>query len=163
MAGLLAIFSVGILFFSITPMAFAEIGFNYDRQLISVNPDGSQTFKWTSHPDRMNDGTGYVDFIFTDMAGSLVVETQHGSVTLDKSSCGFSFHSKGLLDDNPIPLFTDSLIAKMATDGTDDWTHINSINNADCQASWNGQELTASKFKNGVGLLEYSLKEKLAW
>ncbi len=148
------------IFLPISTFAQIERGFNYDRELLTVNEDGSKTYKWTSHPERLvdyywNNKPVYADFLLTNDANYILIETQHGSVSLDKNTCGFSFFKKGIVNEGDIPLFTDSIIARIADDGTDNWNNIKQINDATCQAFWNGSELIAKKEVIGVGLLEY--------
>ena len=147
---LIPIFLIGTI-----PYSFAEIekGLNYNDELIGINPDGSQIRKWSSVPERILSDGEYVDFRFINGAEFLSVETGHGSVKLDKNTCSFDFYKKGIIEGQP--LFTDSIIVKMANDGTETWNEITQITNAVCEASGNENQLVAKKFVPGVGLVEY--------
>lgn len=137
---------------------FAEIehGKNFDQELIGYNFEtGQKTFRWIATPEKiLNDNAEYVSYIFTNHTNYLQVETQHGSIRLDKATCAFEFYPKGRISDQD-PLFTDSIIARMATNGTDDWSNVGVINNATCQPSWDGSILQAKKTKSGTGSLFY--------
>ncbi|MFB5597698.1 MAG: hypothetical protein ACE5RJ_01600, partial [Nitrosopumilaceae archaeon] len=148
---------------SFLPFAFGERFYDYEK---IINPDGSITQTLGLTP-WIEDGGEYVPFVFSDQENHLTVETEHGSVKLHKTSCAFEFYSNGrisepVLDDegNVIEwihkqsLFIDSIVPLMADNGTMDFSIINSINNASCQPSWNGQELTAKK-ETSAGRLEY--------
>ena len=144
-----------VLSVSLIPDSFAEIkkGLNYNDELVSVNSDGSQIRKWTSQPERVLINDQYFDFRFINGADFLSVETGHGSVVLNKNTCSFDFYKKGIIQGEP--LFSDSIVVKMATNGTENWSVIPQINNAICEASGNENQLVAKKFTAGVGLLEY--------
>lgn len=153
---------------SLTVPAFAD-SVRSETTLTTDNPDGSITKTIGMQPFILNPtSTNFEAFIFTDNTNQKIVETNHGSVKLD-DSCTFEFYNNGLIRvpvysgdgetilyyTNEFPLFTDSIIPLMANEGTMDYTIIDSINDADCSISWNGSELTASKFKVNVGLMEY--------
>ena len=144
-----------ILFVSLIPDSFAEIerGLNYNDEILSVNPDGTQVHKFTTVPERIIVNDEYVDFRFINGADFLSVETGHGSVKLSKDTCSFDFYKKEIIEGTL--LFTDSIVAKMANDGTENWTEIAQISNAICEAYGNENQLVAKKFVVGVGLLEY--------
>ena len=141
----------------LTPDVFAEIekGRNYDIELIGINQDNLPVYKWTSQPERIQISGEWLDYRFTDYPTSITIETAHGSISVDKTTCGFSFFPSGIISGSP--LFTDSIIARMADFGTDNWVPINSVNNAACVVSWDDQSetLTATKLQAGIGLLEY--------
>lgn len=131
------------------------------------NSDGSFTKVIGLPPFIEVDGT-FQPYKFTDETNFLIVETNHGTVKLNKSVCTFEFYSNGFLKEpvfdiqgNIIDyiysdyLFSDSIIPLMANEGTMNYSIIKSINNESCSASWDGSQLTASKFKENVGLLEY--------
>lgn len=140
--------------FIIPAHAEIEKGFNFDRELIQTLPDGRQQFIWTSTPERVWDGGEFVEYIFFDNPNTLQVQSQHGSVSLDKDSCGFTFYKRELTGN---PLFTDSIIPRMANIDTDDWTNINQIINADCNAYYDSgtTSLVAQKSASGIGMVEY--------
>ena len=149
---LIPILAVSLISFQ-DSFAQTERGPNYDIDFLSPNPDGTYNYRYTSSPERIKLNDSYVDYVFTETSNLLIVETGHGSVTLDKTTCTFNFYKKGLIDSSP--LFSDGIIAKMANDGTENWTNINSINNAVCQAYGDQTQLVAKKFVAGTGLLEY--------
>ena len=150
-------FLLPLLIFGLIPSVFGEIeqGINYDKQVLQTFPDGSQKIKWTQTPERIFYNNSYHDFLFTDNPNSLQIETAHGSILLDKSSCGFSFYNKGLISGNP--LFIDSIVAKMANVGSNSWSLVNSINNATCEAYYDqgNNSLVAKRYAFGVGFIEY--------
>ena len=137
----------------IPTLVYADTGINYDRELVSVNPNGTLTIKWISSPERILVNNQYVDYRFTDTAIYLSVETGHGSVKLNKTTCSFDFYKKGIIQGQP--LFTDSIVAKIANDGTENWNELTQISNATCEAYGDQNELVAKKYVFGVGLLEY--------
>ena len=141
-----------------------ERGKNYDKELISVNPDGSAFYKWVSVPDRIikeyvNGKPVYADYILTDGTNSVKVETEHGSVILDKNTCTYQFYNSGYIEAGEKELFTDSILSKRATVGTMIWSEINQINNAQCSVLVdevpNSITLTARKTKENVGVVDY--------
>ena len=146
-------FLIPILIIGVIPFSFAEKGLNYDDIILSVNQGGTQVHKWSSSPERILSDGEYVDFRFIDGANFLSVETGHGSVKLNKDTCSFDFYKKGIIDG--VPLFSDSIVAKMATVGTENWNTITQIDNAVCEASGDENQLVAKKLVPGVGLMEY--------
>src|SRR3990167_10140265 len=135
------VLTITILSLPQSAFAITEYGINYDSE--QINPF---TYKWTSHPERiLNSQNNYVDYLFTSTTNFLKVETAHGSVTLDKTTCSFSFYNKGKILEGQLPLFEESIIARMATNGTDNWTHVSQINNEVCLATWDGTKLEAKK------------------
>ena len=144
-------------------VAFGEIekGYNYDREFLYTQ-GSTDYYKFTSHPERIVNYTNaegidiYSDYRVSEDANTIQVETVHGSVSLDKNTCGFSFFNDGYITEGEDPLFTDSIIARRATNDTDNWIDINQINNASCVAFWDDtlKELTARK-AHSVGLMEY--------
>jgi hypothetical protein len=146
-----------LIFLSIQP-AFGEVerGLDYEQELIDFDfATGKKTYRWVSVPERvLNDEQEYRDFIFTNHTNYLQVETGHGSIRLDKTTCAFDFYPKGRTT-NQYPLFTDSIIARIAVNGTDNWQNISTVNNEVCQPSWDGTKLQAKKHKPGTGTLFY--------
>lgn len=134
---------------------------------LTTNPDGSYT-RTLGLPTFINSNNSFVPFVFTDDTNFLIVETEHGSVKLHKSSCAFEYYSNGYISipeydeqgniiqwTSKTALFSDSIVPLMATNGTMNYNIIDSINNESCVPSWDGSQLTASKLKAGVGLMEY--------
>lgn len=116
----------------------------------------------TTHPDLIfdyNDSNGkpvYADKRIFEDASIIQYETQHGTVILDKSTCGFTYYNSGSVSEQNPPLFGDSVIARMATNGTDNWVSVNQINGQPCQPSIDGNKLTATRINSSVGSLSYS-------
>lgn len=118
------------------------------------NANGSRTITIGLDPFIYNDATtSYQPFIQFEDSNLIQIETEHGSVQLDKNNCEFVFYDNGLI--NSTPLWTDSILAKVANVGTENWNYISSVNSQTCIASWDGSELIISKLNTGVGLLEY--------
>lgn len=142
---------------SLIPDSFAEIekGINYDKQVLQTFPDGSQKIKFSVVPERILHLGSYVDYVFTDNGNSLQMESAHGSILLDKTACSFSFYKKGFISGNP--LFTDSIVAKMANSGTNNWGIVTQVNNASCEAYFDqgNDSLVAKRYAAGVGFIEY--------
>src|SRR3972149_4215643 len=129
-------------------IASAETGKNFDTV---ENQDGSIT--WTSHTERILNGNSWVDYITTNNANYISIETAYGSVKLDKTTCEFSFYTSGIIGGKQ-PILVDSIKAQRATFGTESWIDISQINTAACLASVSGNTLTATK-SHTVGLMEY--------
>ncbi len=133
----------------IIPDSFAQVekGLNYDQEILSINPDGSKNVKWVSHFERFNDNGIYKDYIFTETATALKIETANGFVSLDKNSCGFNFDNK----------FTDSIVAYASIVDLYSWQAINQINSATCEAYYDqgNNSLVAKRYASGVGFMEY--------
>lgn len=149
-SNLLFIFLIAIA----VPVAFAEteIGEKYTDRIIKDLGQGvtihEQVIQLTP---RVLDGNQYQNYIFTDEPNYLQVETSGSSVRLDKTTCEFTFYNKRNLSN---PLLTDSIIAYQSVTGSGVWNTVNAINNASCDASWNGSELSAMR-SAGVGSMEY--------
>ena len=96
-----------------------------------------------------NSKNSYQPFIATGTQ----IETEHASVRLENST--FAFYPNGRIVDD-VPKFTDSIVGKYAdiSDLTS-WTYPNALNNDTPDNTWNGSELTTSKVKAGVGILDY--------
>lgn len=146
---------IGVCLISIIPFSFAEIekGLNYDQEVLVTYSDGSQKIKYTSQPERILVNDQYLDFVYTDTQTHLILETGHGSVKLNKSTCSFDFYPKGLISGSP--LFTDSIVSKMANNGTETWNEITQISNATCETYGSSYQLVAKKYAAGVGFVEY--------
>lgn len=137
-----------------------EKGANYDREFLGLSEEGGLLFKWTSAPERILTGTDqwgkpiYDSKKVTEDAYNITVETQYGSVVLNKQYCAFSFYPKGFIQPGQQPLFTDSIVAKRAPSGTENWQAVNSVNNAACEATLDGSTLSAKK-QAAAGILDY--------
>lgn len=152
------------LIFFLIPLLLISIGFNSvyaqtertqfsDDTLLKINQDGSEIHKWTSTPERILINDVWQDSRYTVTDDYLILETGHGSVKLNKSSCSFDFYPKGIIPGSP--LFSDSIVPKMATNGTENFSIISSVNNAICETYGSDYQLVAKKYSAGVGFLEY--------
>lgn len=102
------------------------------------------------------DSSKYSNFIFTDYPNYLQVETMHGSIQLNKTTCAFNYFPSGYINStSSIPLFTDQILVQIANDGTDNWSLLDSVNNASCSYFWDGKQLSGTRSVSGVGSLEY--------
>lgn len=138
--------------------SFAQIyhGSNYDEEILNVYQDGNiikLIKKWTTTPEKILINNQYVNYRLTDTGNVIRLETGHGSVELNKSSCSFNFYKKGVIDS--LPLFTDSIVPKIANIGTENWNELSVMSNASCEAYGDSNQLVAKKFVSGVGLMEY--------
>jgi len=124
------------------------VGSNYDLEQLDSN-----TFRWTSHNERIFDGVQWLDYITTETASNISIETSYGSVRLDKTSCSFSVYSPGIIG-GKTPILVDSIIAQRATFGTESWIQVDQVNNAICQVSISDSTLIATK-SHAIGLMQY--------
>ena len=135
----------------IIPDSFAEIerGKNYDKEILTTNPDGSPNDIRYSFllSDRILDNGIYKDYIFTETADTLKIQTARDFISLDKNSCSFNF------DD----IFTDSIVAFNSIVDLYSWKAINQINTATCEAYYDITErsLVAKRYASNVGYMEY--------
>lgn len=139
------------------PSAYGEIekGKNFDRELLSVNPDGSKTYKWNSHYERIATWEGYVDYVKSEDADSITVETMAGSVILDKNTCNFSYYTKGYIDEGELALFSDGITPLQSTDAVS-WSEVTQLINAVCVAEWDEASMTLKSIKSTpIGIMEY--------
>lgn len=144
-----------------TADATMEYGKNFDKEILSVNPDGSQTVrhKILSYERIQSDGK-WVDYVFSDNPAYLEINTATNTVRLDKDTCGFSFHNSTDL------LFQDSIIAFSSIVDQYTWSQVTQVNNAACEAYYNESEksLVAKKHAAGIGFMEYKyIFEKGKW
>ncbi len=97
-----------------------------------LRPDGTQEFMWTSHPERIQDSFGqWQEYILTEDANSIKVETGQGSFQIDKLTCNFSFYNKGKITGfATIP--SDTYLALQSADNII-WNEVTQLNNAACQ------------------------------
>lgn len=142
---------------SLIPNSFAEIehGINYDKEILQTNPDGSQKIKWTSMPERILVNGIYKEYHYTNFADYMQIETQYGSVILNKSTCSFDFYNKGFISGSP--LFSDSIVPKMANDGSNNWNEITQITSSPCETYYHitDNALVSKKYASGIGFIEY--------
>lgn len=97
----------------------------------------------------------YVEQRVFEDSENIQIETVHGSVILDKDTCGFSYFKDGKINEGDLPLFTDSIIPRMATNGTDNWNEITQITSESCVATWDGSILSAKRSATGIGSVDY--------
>ena len=90
--------------FGVIP-AFAEVGSNFDREQI-----GDNTFKWTSHYERIWDGNQWANYLWSDNGNIIHFESANLSYELDKNTCSFKLegldgYEKSLsIDGSPVSL-----------------------------------------------------------
>lgn len=146
-------FLLPIIVISLIIPVYAEKGLNYDDVIIASFPNGTQLNRYTSAPERIISDDVYVDYRFINGADFLSVETGHGSIKLNKNTCSFDFYKKGII--TGVPLFTDSIVPKIANNGTNTWNELTSIINASCETYGNQDEIVAKKYVANVGFMEY--------
>ena len=78
--GILAILGI-----SLVQTASAETGENFDREIIGVN-----TFKWSSHYDRILDNGQWVNYKWNDNGVVITFESADLVYKFDKSTCEFA-------------------------------------------------------------------------
>ena len=90
--------------FGIIP-AFAEVGSNFDREQIAED-----TFRWTSHYERIWDGNQWVNYLWSDDGNIIHFDSANLSYELDKNTCSFKLegldgYEKSLsIDGSPVSL-----------------------------------------------------------
>jgi len=140
--------------FFLIPLIFIPLSVDAYRGLDYeeiINGDGTTT-QTLGLPPFIFDGNQYIPFIYFENSTLVQIETNHGSVTLDKNTCKFNFYNNGLINGNR--LLGDFVIPLQSTDGIN-FNQITQITSETCQASWNGSELTAKKQAIGTGTVEY--------
>lgn len=138
---------------------------DHEEEILGPGPNGTKIIKWTQSigTNRILDNGNWVDYIFTDDVNYLQVETNGASVRLDKTSCEFSFYNNGRIG-GKTPLLIDYIIPYQSVFGSGDWSTVNSIINAACNASWDGSELIAEKIApSGIMQYVYILKNDGTW
>lgn len=146
-------FLIPILVIALIPTAYADVekGKNFDKEIISINPDGTRTIqhKILSY-DRTEHNGSWVDYVYTNHGTYLEVKTAYNKVILDAATCGFSFYNA-----NNVLLFQDSIIAFNSIVNQYTWNAVTSVNNATCEAYFDNGSLVAKKHAAGVGFMEY--------
>lgn len=149
--------------------AYAEIeeGKNFDRELVSVAPDGTKTYKWTSHPERIidyywNGLPVYSDYRLFEDQNIIQLETANaGSVVFDKATCSYNLYDAGYVGGANTPKIKGiswTIKGKLATSST--WSSVNTINNAACsaQAVTDGSGISILGTKaNGAGTFQIEI------
>lgn len=115
----------GLLVFGLIPEVFAEIerGKNFNKEIISNNPDGTQTIKFRTSPERISsDGEYWHGYFFSNHDGTLRFESAQTSFEFYDKTSDFKIWSGGMIGQRSpdLPSFTTTL--KTATNGTDVWT-----------------------------------------
>lgn len=92
------------------PIQFAfaqtEVGQNYDKELLSINPNGTQTIKWSSHYERIYDGNQWVNYKWSQNGNKIHFES--ALMKYDFDNCVFNISSVKDLQTNAT--FTHSLL-----------------------------------------------------
>lgn len=145
------------------PFITVEQGADYTKTLISENPDGTRTYQWESHPDKIitwyNQGVPvYSHYRLNEDANSVTVETMNsGSISWNKNSCSYDIYPNGYVDGQVAKVKNISWTVKGKLSSSSTWSSVNSVNNASCQTSitQDGTNLTITGQKtNSVGTFQ---------
>src|SRR3972149_872952 len=111
-------------------LAYGEVGNNFDRELLG-EINGNQTFRWTSHYDRIFNGNEWVNYILTDDINQIKFESAGISFFYDKNNCEFNLYEPNTnniavtsyrfniaVDNNPLPLFDCNITDFVTTEDT---------------------------------------------
>jgi len=132
------------------PVVYAEVGSNYDTV---INDDGTTT--WTSHPDRIMDGTWQNYFLETDEQKIIFKSNSIGGLIYDIPTCSYSLYENGYLGNQVIP--SVSFVGTQNNNGT--WENL-PVNNESCLVSFteNDDGITITSIKeNDTQKLEQEL------
>lgn len=148
------------IFLPINTFAQVEKGFNYDRELLAVNEDGSKTYQWTSHPKRLidyywNNKPVYADYKITDNANNITYESFGYSLVFDKLTCGINEYKGGYLQLGQLPTRIMSHVFKEVLYSTDSWYDI--LDSAPCSFSIVDNQITITKNDVSIGKIIYEL------
>ena len=91
------IFFLIIIPFLLIPSAYAERGNNYDKVVNSDN-----TITWTSSPERLFDGSEWINYQFTNAPINLTFDAFGGSIILNKLTCEFRLFEGGFSSANTL-------------------------------------------------------------
>lgn len=151
------------------PFITNEVGQDYTKTLLEVNPDGTRTYEWTSSPDRIitwyNNGQPvYSDYRLNEDVNSITVETMNaGSISWNKNSCSYDIYPNGYIDGQTPKVKNISWTVKGKLSSSSTWSSVNSVNNAACNTTLqhDGTNLTITGQKtNTIGtfqiVIEYS-------
>lgn len=125
-----------------------EIGKNYNRELLSVNPDGRDIFKWTSTPEKILDyyneskNPVYVQSKFYETKTSVNFESMYGSYSFIKNDCTLLGYDGGKI--SGVHKKTLSHILKSALNGTNIW-NTESVNEESCTLQINKNQIIVTK------------------
>lgn len=82
--------------FILIQTASAETGKNYDIEQIDGN-----VFRWTSHPDRIWDGSQWKNYVYSETEGYIRFESAGISFEFYKDTCDFKLYEVGLIGITP--------------------------------------------------------------
>ena len=142
------------IFFLIPFFLIASLGIHQDAAALETRygenynetfyPDG--TVLWQSAAQRLFNGNDWVDFIAIN---STLIDTAHGKVKINTDG-SYTIYK------NNTPLLTDQIVAKYAdVSNLNSWTYPNTLNGDTPEISWDGEKFVSSKFKSGIGQLDY--------
>lgn len=118
------------------PFVTLEKGKDYTRQYMGTQ-NGEYIYKWTSTPEKILYDDQYHDYILTETATEIKVETLNlGSFVFDKVTCSYDLYNPGFIDELNAPVAKNiswTVKGKAATAST--WSNLNSINSATCNVS----------------------------
>jgi len=121
--------------------AYAETGQNFDRTQI-----GPKNFLWSSHYDRMWDGTKWVNYFWGDNGNTIQFQSANIIYKLDKNTCKFS-----LLNPVTWQPSVDSYSHELLVDGTKVGVSACSVTSA--IPTTDGLEIKVSRSGGGGGLV----------
>lgn len=120
-----------VLAVGIIPVAYAEVGPNYDNVL---NEDGS--FIWTSHPERIWDGEQWVEFVVNQSEDTIQVASNSiGTLVYDIQSCSYSIFETGFASSETQLLPSISWYPRIAQVSTDDYSGIDELHDQQCSVN----------------------------
>src|SRR3990172_4766951 len=81
------LFLIPILIFVVPSLAYAETGFNYNREQLTP-----LTFEWASHYNRIWDGFQWVNYIWFQDSNIIKFDSANISYEFNKIDCSFSLY-----------------------------------------------------------------------
>lgn len=159
-------------FFAIIPFAvigliipaYAETiqGKNYDDTFLGYDANGNEIHQWVAKPERILDNGVWKDFIVTQNASTITVQTANsGSFVFDRNTCTYNLYKNGLVGGENTPQIKDiGYTVKGKANSSNTWLNVNTINNAACvgAVSTNGGNVTVTGTKtNGAGVFQIKL------
>lgn len=111
-----------------------EKGADYTREPVGIAPNGGIIYRWSSSPERIFDGTSYRDYIITQDADTVKLETANaGSLIFNKNSCSYNLYSAGIIGDGAQPKVRDiSWTVKGKAAASSTWNAVTAVNSAAC-------------------------------
>jgi hypothetical protein len=134
-------------------------GSNYNDTAFS-----NGTHVWSTQPQWMNNGIGYVPYVLNQTSNNVIVTTQQGSYNFNKNTCSLSFYGSNSTTGTPT-IGSDTYSVRAELNGTSNWLNVNTVNNAACTTSINqtGNNIeiigTKSSPGNGVFKIHYLKKD----